>query len=143
MKAHILATTAVAFALAGCSTMQEGDMRSAAETATPAADIPEGTGYFAQESALPFHAPDFSRITDADYKPRGTVRPPLSVKQYEQRAARLKAGVKDGYFARVNPLDKAGAYGIQEHGERIIAGIRGNFDNVMGLPVAMVLRALG
>ena len=49
----------------------------------------------------------------------------------------------DGYFARVNPLDKAGAYGIQEHGERIIAGIRGNFDNVMGLPVAMVLRALG
>ena len=49
----------------------------------------------------------------------------------------------DGYFARVNPLDKAGAYGIQEHGERIIAGIRGNFDTVMGLPVAMVLRALG
>ena len=69
MKAHILATTAVAFALAGCSTMQEGDMRSAAETATPAADIPEGTGYFAQESALPFHAPDFSKISEDDYLP--------------------------------------------------------------------------
>ena len=69
MKAHILATTAVAFALAGCSTMQEGDMRSAAETATPAADIPEGTGYFAQESTLPFHAPDFTQIKEADYLP--------------------------------------------------------------------------
>ena len=40
-----------------------------------------------------------------------------------------------GYFSLVNPLDKAGAYGIQEHGERIISEIRGNFDNVMGLPV--------
>ncbi len=49
----------------------------------------------------------------------------------------------DEYFARVNPLDKAGAYGIQEHGERIIAEIRGSFENVMGLPVDMVIEALG
>ena len=49
----------------------------------------------------------------------------------------------EAYFALVNPLDKAGAYGIQESGERIIAGIRGNFDNVMGLPVAKVIAALG
>ena len=47
------------------------------------------------------------------------------------------------YFGLVNPLDKAGAYGIQEFGERIIAGICGNFDNVMGLPVAKVIAALG
>ncbi len=47
------------------------------------------------------------------------------------------------YFSRVNPLDKAGAYGIQEFGERIISGIRGSFDNVMGLPVAKVIEALG
>jgi septum formation protein len=49
----------------------------------------------------------------------------------------------DAYFAKVNPLDKAGAYGIQECGELIIARISGNFDNVMGLPVDMVLRVLG
>ncbi len=47
------------------------------------------------------------------------------------------------YFALVNPLDKAGGYGIQEFGERIIAGICGNFDNVMGLPVDKVIAALG
>jgi septum formation protein len=46
------------------------------------------------------------------------------------------------YTRRVDPLDKAGAYGIQEHGEHIIQEIRGNFDNVMGLPVEQVLRAL-
>ncbi len=51
------------------------------------------------------------------------------------------AGI-DSYFALVNPLDKAGAYGIQEHGDRIIAGIQGSFDNVMGLPVDLVLEAL-
>ncbi len=46
------------------------------------------------------------------------------------------------YFTLVDPLDKAGAYGIQEHGERIIREIRGSFDNVMGLPVDQVLAAL-
>lgn len=46
------------------------------------------------------------------------------------------------YFTRVDPLDKAGAYGIQEHGEHIIAAISGSFDNVMGLPVAQVLEVL-
>jgi septum formation protein len=49
----------------------------------------------------------------------------------------------DEYFARVNPLDKAGAYGIQEYGERIVAGISGSFENVMGLPVTEVMAVLG
>ncbi len=48
----------------------------------------------------------------------------------------------DAYHALVNPLDKAGAYGIQEHQERIIARISGSFENVMGLPVDKVMEAL-
>jgi septum formation protein len=43
--------------------------------------------------------------------------------------------VIDAYFRIVNPLDKAGAYGIQEGRELIIAGWRGSFTNIMGLPV--------
>ena len=39
------------------------------------------------------------------------------------------------YFTKVNPLDKAGAYAAQEHGETIIERIEGSFTNVMGLPV--------
>ncbi len=39
------------------------------------------------------------------------------------------------YLARMNPLDKAGAYAIQEHGEQIIAGISGSYSNVVGLPL--------
>jgi septum formation protein len=48
----------------------------------------------------------------------------------------------DAYFTLVNPLDKAGAYGIQEFGDRIIANIQGDFETVMGLPVAQVIAAL-
>jgi septum formation protein len=41
----------------------------------------------------------------------------------------------DRYLEHVNPLDKAGAYAIQEHGELIVREISGSFSNVVGLPV--------
>jgi len=46
------------------------------------------------------------------------------------------------YLAKTSPLDKAGAYGIQDHGEMIVERISGGYDNVMGLPVGLVLKAL-
>jgi septum formation protein len=39
------------------------------------------------------------------------------------------------YHARVNPLDKAGAYGIQEAAELILDHYDGSWTNVMGLPM--------
>ena len=48
----------------------------------------------------------------------------------------------EAYFERTNPLDKAGAYGIQESGEMIVEGIDGAFDNVMGLPVKRLVEVL-
>lgn len=49
----------------------------------------------------------------------------------------------DAYLAVADPLDKAGAYGIQESGNLIIARISGSYENVMGLPVEKVVAALG
>jgi septum formation protein len=46
------------------------------------------------------------------------------------------------YLAQTHPLDKAGAYGIQDRGEMIIERIEGSYDNVMGFPVEQVLQAL-
>ena len=70
MKAQILATTAAAALLAGCSTtMSDTAMATTNSTALANADIPEGTGYFASDSTLPFLAPDFSAISEDDYIP--------------------------------------------------------------------------
>lgn len=43
--------------------------------------------------------------------------------------------VIDDYFQVVNPLDKAGAYGIQQAREMIIESVLGSVENVMGLPI--------
>jgi septum formation protein len=39
------------------------------------------------------------------------------------------------YLNRVNPLDKAGAYAIQEEGDLIVEKIAGSYTNVVGLPM--------
>jgi septum formation protein len=46
------------------------------------------------------------------------------------------------YVATGEPMDKAGAYGIQGKGADFIATVAGSRDNVMGLPMQEVLDAL-
>ncbi len=51
------------------------------------------------------------------------------------RFKELDDNVIEQYFARVNPLDKAGAYAIQESADLIIAGWSGSYTNIVGLPM--------
>jgi len=39
------------------------------------------------------------------------------------------------YLTQVDPLDKAGAYGIQEDGGQLVEKIAGSYTNVVGLPL--------
>lgn len=48
----------------------------------------------------------------------------------------------DAYCATAEPLDKAGAYGIQGYAARWIPRIDGCYFNVMGLPIARVVRLI-
>lgn len=58
----------------------------------------------------------FAEITDVTFRPL------------------TQAAIAD-YLSMIQPLDKAGAYAIQEHGERIVERIDGSYSNVVGLPV--------
>ena len=46
------------------------------------------------------------------------------------------------YIATGEPMDKAGAYGIQGIGGRLVEKIEGSYDNVVGFPLPRFLREL-
>ncbi len=49
----------------------------------------------------------------------------------------------EAYIATGEPMDKAGAYGIQGFGAALVDRIEGDFFSVMGLPIRLVLRSAG
>ena len=47
----------------------------------------------------------------------------------------LDEALIEAYLAQVHTLDKAGGYSIQDQSELVVAGYRGSFSNIMGLPL--------
>lgn len=83
-----------------------------------------------------------------DFSPRNDFRPsadcsppelaPVEISHCETSAVTFRAlddAAITRYFALVNPLDKAGAYGIQEGRELILEHYTGSLSNIMGLPL--------
>lgn len=73
-------------------------------------------------------APDGSRATGTEVT--------------EVRFRALGSEEIDAYVATGEPLDKAGAYGIQGFGATLVEAVRGCYFNVMGLPVVRLLALL-
>ena len=46
------------------------------------------------------------------------------------------------YLQKIYPLDKAGGYAIQEHGEEVVEKVIGSYTNVVGLPLERLQQEL-
>jgi septum formation protein len=65
----------------------------------------------------------------------------------QHEATQVKMRKMDGdyirrYVASGEPMDKAGAYAIQDRGSLIVESIKGDFYNVVGLPLVLLLQTL-
>jgi septum formation protein len=69
-----------------------------------------------------------------------------AIEEVRVKFRRLRDDEIDAYIATGEPMDKAGAYGIQGFGATIVECVNGDYFAVMGLPLArvvMLLRDLG
>ena len=69
-----------------------------------------------------------------------TGRRAMDVASTEVRMAAMSAERIAWYVSTGEPLDKAGAYGIQRLGGLLVEEVRGNYLNVVGLPLPLVDR---
>lgn len=67
----------------------------------------------------------------------------LSVTATQVRFRRLKEEEIRKYIETGEPMDKAGAYGIQGLGTLLVDSISGSYDNVVGLPLAVLYEKMG
>ena len=68
----------------------------------------------------------------------GGDQPRVAHEVTEVRFAEMTEDEVDWYVATGEPIDKAGAYAIQGFGARFIKGIKGDYSNVVGLPVRLL-----
>ena len=71
---------------------------------------------------------------------RGETR--SAVEEVEVTFHPLSRAEIDAYIATREPMDKAGAYGIQGYGATIVARVDGDYFAVMGLPLQRLIRVL-
>ena len=79
-------------------------------------------------------------ITAVALRANGTMRQATDLTRVTFRPADRE--LLQAYVATGEPMDKAGAYGIQGYGAALVDRIEGDFFGVMGLPIRLVLRLL-
>ena len=82
-------------------------------------------------------------MTGVALLPLGAGKPQSVVETTRVRFRKLSSAEIAEYVATGEPMDKAGAYGIQGAAGAFVTGITGCYFNVVGLPLARVVGMLG
>lgn len=77
-------------------------------------------------------------ITGVTVLDAGTRRRRVAHDVTEVRMVAMSESELEAYLDTNAWMGKAGAYGIQDHGDRFVAACRGSFTNVVGLPMELV-----
>jgi MAF protein len=85
---------------------------------------------FSGRTQTVFTAVAFSRPGDPD--------PELRIEASRVHFRQLDESLIQTYLARTCPLDRAGAYDIDENGDLLIAGHEGSYTNIVGIPMESV-----
>ncbi len=78
-------------------------------------------------------------FTLIDARTKRTVTKSVATKVFMKKLTKKEL---DGYIATNEPMDKAGAYGIQEMGAVFVERIEGDFYGVVGLPIQALTEEL-
>jgi septum formation protein len=62
-----------------------------------------------------------------------------AIEEVKVKFRRLREGEIEAYIATGEPMDKAGAYGIQGYGATIVERVEGDYFAVMGLPLVRLI----
>jgi septum formation protein len=84
----------------------------------------------------------YTGVTIMSYLPDGTENHCTYAEETKVHFAPMTEAEIEEYVATGDPLDKAGAYGIQGFCARYISHIEGDYNNVVGLPVGRLYREL-
>ena len=125
------------------SDAQPGDLVIAADTVVAVEGRVLGKPHSRQEAAEMLSA--LSGRTHTVYTGVTLCRDGAVLTEHEATAVRfriLTPGEIAAYVATGEPMDKAGAYGIQGYGALLVEGIEGDYFNVVGLPVCRLGRML-
>ena len=121
-REHHVYTGVTVCSVESTDTIRDDD-DEAAVTGEEDKDLQTGSFFIRTEGAIDIRYFSFSEETAVDVFP-------------------MNRGEIEGYISLKEPYDKAGAYGIQGAFSIFIRGIRGDYNNVVGLPAARLYHEL-